>query len=306
MKIKALSLLMAICMVIGMIPGTSAAGIEDYPVLEFGVDLTIHCEPENYTYVTFTPEESNWYMFDSLSDGSTMAVLYNAEMSEILASDSGLRCAQSEHRHWGSTFCIVRWLEAGVTYVLGVKMYSNTADEVVVRGGCTHKYALTDTVNATCCEDGTAYYTCSKCDRVTTRTIYAHPKFTKEITKEPTCTEEGVLRKTCNECGRVRTEAIPTIHHTYNDALKCTYCGQDVPASSTWTDEYGNSLTWQFHDGMLILTGEGEMPYVTLNHDYWGDNDWIPDTPWATLPVTEVVVARGITNVSSGVFRDSK
>lgn len=37
MKIKALSLLMAICMVIGMIPGISAAGIEDYPVLEYNV-----------------------------------------------------------------------------------------------------------------------------------------------------------------------------------------------------------------------------------------------------------------------------
>ena len=134
MKIKALSLLMAICMVIGMIPGISAAGIEDYPALEYNVDLTIHCEPENYTYVSFTPEDSNWYMFDSLSNGGTEAVLYNAEMSEILASDSGLRCAQSEHRHWGSTFCIVRWLEAGVTYVLGVRMRSTAAAEVVVRG----------------------------------------------------------------------------------------------------------------------------------------------------------------------------
>ena len=63
-------------------------------------------------------------------------------------------------------------------------------------------------------------------------------------------------------------------------------------ASGLWSDQQGNCVSWTYSDGVLTLTGEGEMPRVEADGAM----------PWGDLPVTELVVS-GITNVSDYVFR---
>ena len=63
--------------------------------------------------------------------------------------------------------------------------------------------------------------------------------------------------------------------------------------SGQWSDRWGHSLDWSYCDGVLTITGSGEMP--------WAEADAV--MPWGDLPVTELVVAGGVTNVSDYAFR---
>ena len=306
MKIKALSLLIAICMVVCLFPAAGAAGIEDYPALEYGVELTLVCSNEEVTYVTFTPVASGTYRFYSEGDRDTIAQLYDAQMSQIAYSDD---CHdEAEHGHSaGINFCIIKELEAGATYVLGVRFYDYATDEIVIGVGCGHTYVDEVIKVATCAEDGSIRHTCSVCGYSYTETIYRNEHtYTAAVTKEPNCTEKGAWTYTCSECGYSYTEDIRALGHKCDEDLRCIRCGVMHPTSGVWSDEDGRSLSWVFADGMLVLTGEGEMPHNPYDYDMWGDPEYFTDTPWMALPVTELVVGSGITSVSDSAFANSE
>ena len=61
------SLLLALVMILGLIPSAFAAntpaqplGIEEYPVLEYEVDMPLTFGDSDSIYVTFTPEETGF------------------------------------------------------------------------------------------------------------------------------------------------------------------------------------------------------------------------------------------------------
>lgn len=65
--------------------------------------------------------------------------------------------------------------------------------------------------------------------------------------------------------------------------------------SSSVSGICGNSLTWKFTDGILIISGKGKMT------DYKNS-----DAPWAALTITTVKVGEGVTGIGSHAFNCNK
>ena len=86
---------------------------------------------------------------------------------------------------------------------------------------------VTDSLDATCTEDGYVTYTCTLCGDSYTEVIPATGHNHVETDRqEATCTEDGYVTYTC-ECGDTYTEVIPATGHTYVDG-EC-HCGAVDP-----------------------------------------------------------------------------
>ena len=63
-----------------------------------------------------------------------------------------------------------------------------------------------------------------------------------------------------------------------------------------------NSITWELKDGVLTISGEGEM------EDYYrtDDGEIIPDAPWFDKreSITSVIIEDGITKIGNGAFNE--
>ncbi|WP_026670304.1 hypothetical protein [Butyrivibrio sp. AE3006] len=88
-----------------------------------------------------------------------------------------------------------------------------------------HDYQ-TETIDATCIDDGKTIYTCANCGDTYEEVINAKGHdYKEEVTKEPTCTEEGIDTFTCNNCDDTYTEPIEPLGHSYVDGI-CERCGE--------------------------------------------------------------------------------
>ena len=155
-----------------------------------------------------------------------------------------------------------------------------------------------ESIPGTCTQTGYDVYTCTKCGYSYTDEEsgwYEHD-YEEAVTTEPTCTEPGWMEERCTLCGYVNhSYEIDPLGHGYNADLICTRCGEAAPA--TWGD-----LNWTYEDGVLTITGEGEMPELEFI-EAW-DDFWIDNTPWKDLPVREAVIGEGITNVTAALFEN--
>lgn len=97
---------------------------------------------------------------------------------------------------------------------------------------CSHDYKLTSQTLATCTEDGSKVYTCSKCEDCYTETIEAkgHTAVIDEAVA-PTCTSTGLTEgKHCAVCNEVliEQEIVAKLNHNYQSGF-CTECGAKDP-----------------------------------------------------------------------------
>ena len=285
MKIKALSLLMAICMVIGMIPGISAAGIEDYPALEFGVEMTLANVGGEYTYVTFTPETTDTYRFYSVGVYDTAASLMDAQMNQLAFSDD---CRSSEHGHdRGWNFCIIQELQAGTTYVLGVKSYDGNTD-LTIGVGCLHVFGSEITRKPTCAEPGIKTYTCTKCGYSYIEEITVPHSYIYEDTRKATCAEPGIRTYTCAVCGDSYTEKTSVPHKFVSIITEEGTCAKSGTIVNTCdvcgyqeTDEY--SVMHQYEEAVIkepTCTEDGLYRYTctlcgfSYDQEMWSRHDY--------------------------------
>ena len=81
-------------------------------------------------------------------------------------------------------------------------------------------------------------------------------------------------------------------HDLQNGA--CIYCSAADEVETEGT--CGDNLTWSFADGVLTISGTGDM------WDYEWINDQTNSTPWSKLVITEVRIEQGVTSIGKYAF----
>ncbi len=139
-------------------------------------------------------------------------------------------------------------------------------------------------------EGGTMYVIEVKCeyydeyDTVAFSVSQSH-NYVLTIITEATCTEAGLRQLTCYHCGDTYTEEYYE-NHVYINGF-CTVCGSHP------FGKCGDDLTWEIIDGVLTISGEGDM------WDYTDDG-----TPWYSISNTieQIIIEDGVTFISTGAF----
>ena len=199
------------------------------------------------------------------------------------------------------------------------------AQETVVALG--HDLINHDSKAPTCTETGwTEYKTCSRCNYTTYTEISAtghHAVTDPAVTAS--CTETGLTEgKHCSVCNEVLVaqEVIPANGHTLiahleNDMevyWKCSVCDK-IFSNAEGTTEfigsgvYGDTIVWTLTDeGLLSIIGTGSIAFP-FSEPPWGeimiDNpDYIAGGGFGNpkqirLPVTELIVYKGITGITN-------
>ena len=127
--------------------------------------------------------------------------------------------------------------------------------DVEIPEACEHEYE-TETVDATCTEDGSIVYTCTVCGHSYAEVIPA-TGHSYEVTdsKDATCTEAGYATYTCSVCGDTYTEEIPATGHSYEvtDSKDAT-CTEDgyVTYTCACGDTYTDVIPAVGHNYVLV------------------------------------------------------
>ena len=174
-----------------------------------------------------------------------------------------------------------------------------------------HKEVIDEAIAPTCTIDGkTEGKYCSTCNTVfITPTIIKASGHNEVVDKAiaATCTTDGKTEgKHCSVCGTTtkKQETIKkTNSHTYT-ALECSMCHIISPtfvkknstSRKTFTDGAGNKTTYYYCDGVLVLSGLGEMPNYSI-YDSYG---------WAYYSLERVIIEDGITSVADWAFYNQK
>ncbi len=146
---------------------------------------------------------------------------------------------------------------------------------------------------ATCTEGGwDAYDTCKRCDYTTFELIPVHHTWGTEYTvdKEATYLENGSKSIHCSICDAINEETITAIPKISESAT--------IVASGTFGTD-GDNLVWTLDDeGVLAITGEGNMP----------DYQYFADIPWYSQRsnIKSIFIGEGVTNIGEYVFRECR
>lgn len=105
---------------------------------------------------------------------------------------------------------------------------------------CEHDWDVTEKIDATCTESGTATKICTLCDSEETESIPAFGHlFAEEIIQAATCSATGLATKSCSVCNVTEEIVLDMIEHTYEytttkkptleesgvETGTCTVCG---------------------------------------------------------------------------------
>ena len=174
--------------------------------------------------------------------------------------------------------------------------YTFTVKEPSCETTGIHFYGDWKTTKAsTCCAEGTAKRTCTKCGASETKSLPRdynnHVWNSGEITVEPTCTGTGMKKLTCTLCGQakyvdaaptghfysVKEFVVPPVEHNHGTAnFICTKCGneyvgefcyslpfKDRVADTNWAHEGIDYVVWR---GLFGGTSENTFePAATMN-----------------------------------------
>ncbi len=185
-----------------------------YPTISVSDSVTTNITtPGEYAYFYFIPEESGYYHIESFGDCDTYGYLYDEDMNELAYNDDG---------DYNRNFAMRVYLEKDKKYIIGCRLYDE--DEIgtftVSVNKHTHSY-YSDTIEATCTEQGYTIYICDCGDNyVDYVDATGHIWDAGIVTTEATCTATGVKTYTCTVCGAINTETIAEKAHTYKTATK--------------------------------------------------------------------------------------
>ena len=137
-----------------------------------------------------------------------------------------------------------------------------SAEPAVEATPCDHVFAIVDSAEATCTEDGYTVYECTECGVKWTFPVAATGEHDYVVTvKDATCTADGATVYTCTMCGDSYSEPIPATGHVANipaatctENQVCTVCGEVLQAAS------GHAYTYQYdavtaEDGSYVSFG---------------------------------------------------
>lgn len=147
-----------------------------------------------------------------------------------------------------------------------------------------HDHVLTAEKKATCTENGSLTYACTRCSNSYTTKINAtgHVFGDWQTIREPSNGQDGEARRTCKNCTFYETK-------TLKDESKV--------AGGTW-----GTMTWAvFTDGRLVITGSGAMPDGnTEGHEAW--KFVLPDWCEYNQQITTVLLDDRITVIGDSNF----
>ncbi len=185
---------------------------------------------------------------------------------------------------------------------------------------CDHSYGDGVTVNATCTENGSVTYTCSKCGNEKIEVIEAlgHSYDAGKQTIAPTCTEEGMITYACANCGTTKTDSIAPLGHRFNEGEQtkaptcsetgtwtksCTACGASVNSEIPTIDHTKGEEKAEKLDGIEYLvtrctvcgTVLTKVQLSSLEYDSDGDGESF------ALEVTDATIQKTDTEVTVDV-----
>ncbi len=120
-----------------------------------------------------------------------------------------------------------------------------------------HSYE-TETVDATCTEDGTITYTCSCSDTYTEKNeANGHTDSEWIVDKDSTCSAEGSKYIECTVCGEtVKTELIEKLPHNYSSVVTAPTCTTE--GYTTYTCACGDSYISDYVDVIDHIDSNGD------------------------------------------------
>ena len=130
------------------------------------------------------------------------------------------------------------------------------ADEEVFIAALGHDYVVTASAEASCTEDGSTSYTCSRCGDSYTETTAAFGHDYQAVeTVEAGCEEDGYVLYVCVNCSDVYSEAIAATGH-------------DFAASWAWSEDYDSAtLTLSCFNCDSVVSGIAGEVSRTTNSD---------------------------------------
>ena len=157
----------------------------------------------------------------------------------------------------------------------GSIMYTLNKSEVNIEAICDHDYNGVDTP-ATCENDGSTTYTCSKCGDSYTESIPALGHDYQGVETAPTCSSMGFVTYTCSRCGDSYTES-------------------DVESWGEWSDVYPEGISagliqtkteYRYQDKETTTGASEEMPGWTLIGPTTIYGDYGAWSAWGDAPVS--------------------
>ena len=302
---KAFAALLAAVLVFAAVPAVTAQ--EQTPelygelVLDTAVDVRLY-NGGDVAYLSFTAPETDVYTLMSESDHDTWGDLYDSQWN--LLATHGM-----ETSDWSYDFRINYELTAGETYYLRVRMNSDVAhyegwDEFLVwvekwePAAVTLELGVEGKVNVprqqyryftfTPAESGVYFFTGEDCAQ-----LYDSKGACIETAEQNLYFSDFII-------GRELTAGETYYLKVYR--LNPMYYGNMYVTVDTFTEEpggtFGDGITWSLVDGVLTVSGTGEMDF--------GESEagGVVDAPWYEYCtyIKEAVIEEGITTVFERAF----
>jgi hypothetical protein len=232
---------------------TTTVTLQTFAEIREETSINVSLESDaSFKYISFTPNYSCFYTFSGLAGADVYGELYDAFYNLLATSDDAT----------GADFRLNIQLEAGKSYIIGIRTNDNQAGNVDLSVQAKHKY-ITQVYAPTCLGEGYTVYTCTTCGACHTGdpvppvghsytvvvidptctsdgyTVYICPFcvdyyvgdqkatdghcYSSAVT-EPTCTEDGVVTYTCTCCGYGYEEKISAAGHSYEKTVTAPTC----------------------------------------------------------------------------------
>ena len=96
----------------------------------------------------------------------------------------------------------------------------------------------------------------------------------------------------CGVCGSAA--------ESYANANGFTF--EEIPGSSE--NFCGENLTWKLEDGVLTISGTGEMYDYVMTDEPVSEDSWVTasSAPWGKAPLRKVIIGKGVTSIGSYAF----
>lgn len=137
-----------------------------------------------------------------------------------------------------------------------------------------------------------AYYSEEDSGTVPVMLTKSH-EYESEVITEATCYVDGLIKETCVHCGETREVTVPKAHEYDYELGLCVKCG-GYPSGIC-----GDNLTWTLIDGVLTISGTGDMYDYTLESDDM--NDYAPWV-WFYESIDTIVIEDGATSIGMLAF----
>lgn len=215
--------------------------------------------------------------------------------SPAIAKDISTQNACGYISKYADTIVFPESIEEIGSHILSnyTEIFTFTKDEVNYKAYSNHTHVWQEQSNSgsTDCEQKISVdYICELCGLNKTELRKGHDFGEWVVTKEATCTETGEKTRTCTRCDYSETEVIPMRDHDFQNGI-CTVCGQKEKKTGKF-----DNLSWTICDGVLTISGEGEMQNFT--YDTRMDSPWYDDRD----QIDKICIEEGVTTIGDYAF----